>query len=352
MAFVSGIQIIHAPASALNNAGGDESSPNQNATRVKFLRVGRDRFPYVSAQAYRYWLRQTLEGKGEGWTIAPIYRENKIAYTDANPIQYCDDDLFGYMRAPGKKVEAADSRAEFAKSTETKETVTRISPFRVGTLVALARGLEQDFGTMSRHEGDPVPHEHQLYRSSLLGMFSLDLGAAGVFGYRNRTGFLNLDAARVEEAQKGKLQHDEKNRTYALDDNTRLKRVTQLLRAMAVVEGGAKQALHYTDVTPAVLIAAVTKGGNNPFQFLIQPDPNGYAQPDMAAFEEVARVWGDTILSPLYIGWVQGYAPEGLAMLKDKLPDLKKMYPHDVVLDHPRTVLETLAESLKTEWLR
>ncbi|EQA36727.1 CRISPR-associated protein Cas7/Cst2/DevR, subtype I-B/TNEAP [Leptospira inadai serovar Lyme str. 10] len=352
MAFISGIQIIHAPASALNNAGNDPSASTQNATAVKFLRVGGKQYPYVSAQAYRYWIRKTLEETAKEWTISPIFREKKVAYTDANPIEYCDDDILGYMRAPGKKAEAEGSRAEFAKNTETKETVTRVSPFRVGTLVALSPGIDRDFGTMSRHEGDPVPYEHQFYRSSLFGMFSLDLGSAGVFGYKNRTGFLNLDETRVEIAKKKKLKHDEKQGTYALDDQTRIERISHLLRAMAVVEGGAKQALHYTDVTPAVVIAAVTKGGNNPFQFLVQPGSLGEATPNFESFEETAKVWKDTILSPLYIGWVKGYSSEGRKALEGKLEELNKTYPHGIVLEHPKTILETIASSIQSDWLK
>jgi CRISPR-associated protein Cst2 len=33
-----------------------------------------------------------------------------VAYTDANPIRYWDDDLFGYMRAPSKRAAAVEQR--------------------------------------------------------------------------------------------------------------------------------------------------------------------------------------------------------------------------------------------------
>ena len=34
---------------------------------------------------------------------------------------------------------------------------------------------------MSRHEGDPVPYEHEFYSNILKGIFSIDLGAVGIF---------------------------------------------------------------------------------------------------------------------------------------------------------------------------
>ena len=33
---------------------------------------------------------------------------------------------------------------------------------------------------MSRHEGDPVPFEHQFYRTTLKGLFSLDLHSSAL----------------------------------------------------------------------------------------------------------------------------------------------------------------------------
>src|SRR5690349_13378673 len=102
MAFVTAMFLIDAPASALNNSG--EPIPGartENTSSVKFIRTKEGNYPYVSAQAFRYWLRDTLESEEDiEWVKAPIYREEKVAYTDANPIYYWDDDLLGYMRAP------------------------------------------------------------------------------------------------------------------------------------------------------------------------------------------------------------------------------------------------------------
>jgi len=143
----------------------------ENAIAVKSISTPEGRYPYVSAQAFRYWLRTTLEKGPWGWKAAPIFREQKIAYTDANPICWWDDDLFGYMRAPSKKAEAVKAREAsglLEEATPTVETVTRASPFRVSTLIAISPArIVQDFGTMSRHEGDPVTFSVQTTKASL-----------------------------------------------------------------------------------------------------------------------------------------------------------------------------------------
>jgi CRISPR-associated protein Cst2 len=353
MAFLTGLMLIDAPASALNNAGAAEEARTENAVAVKFIRSRQGAFPYVSAQAFRYWLRATLEHAPElKWKAAPIYREAKVAYTDANPIEYWDDDLFGYMRAPSKKAGAAEKRKEDASrvgETPTSTEITRVSPFRVSTLVSLAPvSITSDFGTMSRHDGDPVPHEHQFYRAVLKGLLSVNLHAAGTFSYQNRTGFRNLDDNRVEAAKRLNLEHlDGKEKSYRLKPEERVQRIAALLRALGIIYGGAKLALHYTDVTPVVFVAMITKGGNNPLQYLIGADDKGQPQVQAEAVKQSFTVWRDQILSRLYVGWVQGFCDAEHARFRAELEALKEDRKSEdqvePVLGHPREVLEQLA---------
>ncbi|RME09903.1 MAG: DevR family CRISPR-associated autoregulator, partial [Bacteroidetes bacterium] len=237
MSFITGIFLIDAPASALNNLGNPSGERDDNVVWVKFIRTKEGAFPYVSAQAFRYWLRETL-AKNPKWVTAPIYREEKVAYTDANPIKYWDDDLFGYMRAPGggQSEKKRKNDPEYKKLTpldikdKKEQAVTRVSPFRVSTLVSIAPvNITEDFGVMSRHEGDPVPHEHQFYRATLRGLFSLDLAASGAFSYRQKTGYRNLDDVRQKQAEEAGLLHDEADKMYRLSDDARLERVLALL---------------------------------------------------------------------------------------------------------------------------
>ncbi|HHY93540.1 MAG TPA: type I-B CRISPR-associated protein Cas7/Cst2/DevR [Firmicutes bacterium] len=314
MAFVTGLLLIDAPASALNNLGNIPGARTDNTVGVKMIRAKDGAYPYVSAQAFRYWLRNTLISLDTGWKPAPIYREEKVAYTDANPIEWWDDDLFGYMRAPSGKASAKEKReADQSRvdETPTKDTVTRASPFRVSTLVSIAPvNVTEDFGVMARHEGDPVPHEHQFYRTTLKGLFSLDLHACGTFWYRNKTGFRNLDDVRVEIARKRGLKEVNGEKAYRLPLSERVKRVAALFEGMAHLEGGAKQTLHYTDVSPAVTVLGVTKGGNHIFGHVVGATPRGLPEIRLEALQQVLAVFADEILSPIYVGWVRGYMDE------------------------------------------
>lgn len=354
MAFVTGLFLIDAPASALNNMGNVPGARTDNTVGVKVIKTKEGAYPYVSAQAFRYWLRTTLENGNFGWQAAPIFREKKVAYTDANPIEWWDDDLFGYMRAPSKKADAVAARetsGEYAEATPTTDTITRVSPFRVSTLVSVAPAyITDDFGVMSRHDGDPVPHEHQFYRAALRGLFSLDLHACGTFSYRQKTGYRNLDDERIKLAQEKNLVQMAKEPAYRLDPETRLARITTLFEGLAQLEGGAKQTIHYTDVTPGLVILAVTKGGNHVFGQVIGANARWLPVLKVEALEEALTVFQDDILSPIYIGWVKGYLDEE----REKLEAFAGTPAGRAVrISHPRQAYQALIADLKENpaWL-
>ena len=354
MAFVTGLFLIDAPASALNNLGAIPGERFDNATGVKHIRTREGAYPYVSAQAVRNWIRTTAQAKIPGWQAAPTYREEKVAYTDANPISYWDDDLFGYMRAPSNRKSARAQReanAAYASSTPTTDTITRVSPFRVSTLLSIAPvNLTSDYGTMSRHEGDPVPHEHQFYRTTLKGLFSLDLATCGRFSYVNRTGFRNLDEARIEQARQAGLEHLAEEKCYRLPLAQRIARVTALFEGMAQLEGGAKLALHYTDVSPVFVILAVTRGGNHIFNYVVGASERGTPKLKPEALAEALTVFSSQILSKVYIGWVKGYLDEQRSVFEQAMEDPNgplHFARERIVIAHPRQAFENIVQALR-----
>jgi CRISPR-associated protein Cst2 len=324
MTFVTGALLIDAPASALNNSG--EPIPNartDNTAAVKFIRANDGKtYPYVSAQAVRYWIRRSLEKlPAEQWKAAPIKRDDKVAYTDGNPIEWWDDDIFGYMRAPAKEGQNRASGKKNAVPLELPtpagvdkkgdaKAITRAAPLRISTFVSIAPvNITNDFGVMARQQGDPAPFEHQFYRTTLLGLFSLDLSMAGKFFYSPRSGYQNLDVYRVKLAQEKNLEHREAELAYRLPLAERLLRVNAVLNALSDMQGGAKQSIHYTDVTPAVVVCAVTRGGNHPFQYLFQEQRGVLQFQEDVLINSLADMKGQ-LLSPVYIGWKHGFSPE------------------------------------------
>jgi len=344
--------LIDAPASALNNSGEDiPGARTQNTSSVKYIRrrVSSDRielYPYFTAQAYRRWLRMTIESDPQEWVMSPVYREEKVAYTDANPILHWDDDLFGYMRAPGKAKKGVEGSDVPEPVTGLEgSAITRMSPLRVSTFVSIApANITNDFGVMSRQEGDPTPFEHQFYRATFQGLLSLDLANAGTFYYSRRAGFQNLDAIREKQAKERGLEHLPGKLAYRLPIEDRLKRVRRLVEAIPLVQGGAKQTLHYTDTTPVVTIAAVTRHGNHPFNFLVD-EKGGQVIFNAQAFVDTLYGLGDQLLSRVYIGWKPGYAPDQYSKLAELPDDIKAWLTVGSSLDVYRRLSAAIAEN-------
>jgi CRISPR-associated protein Cst2 len=245
-----------------------------------------------------------------------------------------------------------------------KPVITRVSPFRVSTLVSLSPviSITDDYGSMTRgHEGDPVLHAHQFYRAVLKGLVSLNLREAGTFSYADRTGYRNLDDQRVEIAKQRSLEHlDGTQKSYRLPLEERTQRIAALLRGLAIVYGGAKLALHYTDVTPVVFIAMITKGGNNPLQYLVGADEKGQPEVKRDAVQQSLGAWRDQIFSKLYVGWVHGFCDTERTTLHEALKKFNEgkaaQEGIEFEFDHPRAVLEKLAndmrESKNAAWLQ
>lgn len=344
MPFVTGSLVLDAPASALNNAGAAEGAKTDNAIMVKRISTPEGPYPYVSAQAVRFWIRTSLELNNEKWKASPVRREGKIAYTDADPLNYWDDDLFGYMRAPSKKTDAAKDVK--ASPLEKDREITRVSPFRVSTFVSISPSRPvTDFGTMTRQEGDPVPYEHEFYRAHLIGLLSLDLSAAGTFFDGERVGYKNLDSHRRADAKKAQLEEVmlRKQAAYRLPIGDRQKRVSTLVESLASLTGGAKQAVHYTDLTPTVVFLAATKGGNNPFYRMLTSSASKTTQFHAVAFNELIQTYREDFLSDIYIGWAQGFLDGERAKLENTLKGTTGL---KITVGHPASQIQEFAKAL------
>lgn len=310
---VNGLMLIDAPHSALNMLGQEEGAATENQVVVKSIQRAGQQYPYVSAQALRYWWRQALETECN-WQMSPIEREKKIAFTQAQPWQYPDDDVFGYMRAQAEQVPDIDKKTGEPKQDEqgniiTKKgkniTLTRVSPLKCSPLVSVSpQRPTRDFGTMSRHDGDPVPYERQFYSTVLKGIFSLDLTALGHFEQSNKTGFQNISEAGLTLAQEAGASVTDNE--AVLDVAERKKRAKDTISILPHLAGGANQTLHLTDVTPKLVILTVLQGGNHLFMNVVKDD-KGRVVIHTDALKEVLKAYKDRLKTDVFIGRRTGF---------------------------------------------
>lgn len=333
MRFAAGMVLIDAPHSALNMLGIDESLADRNVTRVKTLKRGGKRYPYVSPQAWRYWWRSTLKERF-GWELSPLYREQKQVFTAANPLKYPDDDVFGYMRA--------------FKKGGVNVSVTRVSPLKNTPLVSVLpdrNSLTVDEGYASRHEGDPVPYSQEFYATILKGAFSLDLDSVGRFTIISKAGFKNLltwdDVPKDKKGNPKRGTEDIVNeiremesiateigvqigeKEWLMPSEIRKKRAAETIMALRYIFGGAKQTQYLTDVTPKFILLVSIDGGINPFISDIVLEDRGEVKLDAEALaQRLADLMEILPTKKLYIGYDEGFVKSlgwGMEELKDRL---------------------------------
>ena len=333
-----GLTLIDTPYSALNNAGKPKISRYENEVVVKTLNKGRkgNTYPYVSGQAWRNWWRTTLEQEFDEWNNSLIDREDKIAYTKADPVKYDDDDVFGYMRA--------ESKGQGKNKVDL--TVTRLSPLKCSPLISISPQIPtDDWGVMARQEGDPVPYVHQFYSCVLQGIFSLNLGAVGTFSAINRTGYKNIrdDYVPTIEAAGGTRENEDS--PWILPKEIRVRRCRQTLEALPFLSGGAKLTSHLTDVTPKLIFLSVLEGGNHPFMNLMVEE-GGIGKLSLPAFRQIIGDYADRFCDAIYIGRRNGFMDD----LDEKLKGLSgdKGLPCQIVYDSPNKVITQLSQKLET----
>jgi CRISPR-associated protein Cst2 len=138
-------------------------------------------------------------------------------------------------------------------------------------------------------------------------------------------------------------------KAYRLKKDQRIERIAALFEGMAKLEGGAKLAIHYTDVSPVALILAVTRGGNHIFGHIISANGKGLPEVNLDALKEAMRVFNDEILSDIYIGWVKGYAEEERSKVDAfaRTEEAKTGNGKSIIVSHPRDAFKAFIADLK-----
>jgi len=341
MAYLAGKIVLAVEAGAPNNGRGDGTLAQVKKTRIR----GRD-YPYVSAQAFRRWLRDTIVDAGS--VPSPTSRVGKAqgkaqkATTEADPIRYVDDDLFGYMKATAK--------------SEDRSTTLRDTPFMVGTFLAAEPvKITEDYGTMSRGIPEPVLHQHEFYTADLTAPFLFDIPRVGTFtlpssGGGGRPNYLTEEAAMAvaEAVQAGATTAALRGSgAIRLPLTARRERVALLLESLAELTGGAKKSLHYGDRTPALIVMVPMAGGINPLQFVVNGADDGSGlRADGDALRRELAAWDGEWEAPVLVGWRPGFRETLRAKFTADLADL--IAAGSVVVDHPRTILRDLAARIRS----
>ena len=355
--------LIEANGAALNNAGNDDNAGQRldNAVAVKQIRVGKNVYPYVSGQAVRRWWREVLYADFD-WQPSPVTREAKSAYTEGNPIQYADDDIFGYMAAKkvkkaGRKTKTDDATTAEAETVDETSggsggTQRRTSPLKNSLLVSvLPRTITTDFGHFSRDlpvdNPNMVPFEHQHYTTLLQGVFSLSLQDVGRFECGQMRD-LPQEAAIVGGAiEVEAADGNTKPRVLGLQAPERRRRVAETLLALGRLRHGANLTRNLSDVVPVVVMLGLLDGGNAPFQNLFAPVGDDQVALNLLRLASVVKDYKNRFLGEkrLYFGYRPGVLANEVEVIASLTAGLEGV---QFFVGTPGGAIEQVATLLKT----
>ena len=338
---ITGTFLIQADGAFLNGAGLD-TGEDRNAVIPKTFwdydkNGARIRVPYVSAQAWRRWLRMTFQEENPnepGTELKALDKSakgttNKIG-TEMNPVEYAEDDIFGYMRAAkgqGKETETAnvptddELLAEMEQEQQNKESKTKVktektraimrpSPFASSILKSIRKvaTINDDEGFVHLKEGSPLPYKTKFYNTQLQAIFGLNYSRLGVF--RNDGDRIELDENFVKQYVADGTISETESGIYEVADNKRRERATMILKALAVLRGGAKQAQFGTDVTPKAIVVAGLSCGNLIFNDLFE-EKESKPIIKVETLKDIINDYRIRLTTPVYIGIRKGYLHAG-----------------------------------------
>lgn len=332
---ISGCILIDGTAAFLNGAGlGAGEDKNKMIPKTMLVRTSakrKERIPYVSAQSWRRWLRNTTNEENH-WSPSELRAiglsekksTNKIA-TELNPIDYPEDDIFGYMKSGGSG----------------EESVQRTSPFKTSVLRGLPdKGeiLTTDDAFVHLKEGAPLPYSTTFYNTFLEGFFNLEYYRLGM--YDNLASKVELSSDMLDK-YKDVLEEQViygKFKRYILKnaEMVRKERAAGLLKGLVYLRGGAKQAAFGSDVAPKVIILAGMESANPVFNGLF----DGANEKPMLKTEVLLEIAGDykeKLTTPIYVGIRSGF-------LANNEDDLMKLRKSGIVVDSPVAIVNRFIE--------
>lgn len=301
---ITGALLIDATAAFLNGAGlgtGEDKNKVIPKTFREKVNGRAEEVPYVSAQAWRRWLRDTTNDENN-WNPSELKAikqsakgsTSKIA-AELNPIEFPEDDLFGYMKSGDKN----------------EESIQRTSPFKSSILKGIRnmRVMNNDEAFVHLKEGSPLPYSTRFYSTHLEGFFNLECYRLGVYDNLGSHQELSTELLK-KHSDKFEISDltNKNHKRYTLKDAEKIRKehAAGLLKGLAYLRGGAKQAAFGSDVTPKVLILAGMESANPVFNNLFVGTGEKPAL-NLEILKQIAQDFKDKLATLIYIGIRAGY---------------------------------------------
>lgn len=371
--YISGTFLLKADAAFINGAG-LQTGEDQNISVPKTMWKNGLKVPYVSSQSWKHMWRQTLieETKWPQSSLRAIgWNEkgntSKIAGM-LDPINYREDDVFGYMYAlSGKKgKEGGLPKEPTEEQKRIIEDLPDIPIIRASTILASLLYSIQSTNTVSTdnafiHLKDetPLPYSTKFYNSHLNAIFGIDYSRIGVFDNLNnmevnptkiKDGLVsksievieptegNIKMLKLNKVEVSKVKYAKVNL-----DEYRKNTVYELLNALSMLRGGAKATQFGVDIAPKAMVTAGLASKNPFLNNLFTTDEKGNPKLHIELLKELIQDYHSRITTKVYIGIRKGYLYNEEAILKLNSIKIDEI---EIIVTTPNQIAEQIKKEL------
>ena len=238
--FIKMYNIYETVLSALNASGRDASEKNQNVSKLKTYTFRGVRYPYVSGQAFKFYLRSTLEEikSREEFIYDTVGREEEVLDSSGivleKLVNYPGLDVFGYM------VTAKNKRA-----------LRRRAILLASPMFGLISNFTLDLVTKRVSEEATEKEKKTSYSFKEL--------STSVF-----YNVIDFDTRKLGIYQPIETGSDKIFDVSSIDKNYKTDVIRDVLMSVFNLRGGANQARNLADISPVISIVVLTNKINTP----------------------------------------------------------------------------------------
>ena len=308
---ISSTVLINVNGGFLNGMGSIKLSQG-DITKVKQFVHDGEYYAYLSAQAYKKMLRDTINHDiGEFGYYDRLYQKKYTKSEFKNlggkwvdPVVFFEDDVFGYSHPLFNQPEQSDQLRYNVVS------INRTSPLLATNFVSMMKNkINIENGFLHLRDDTPLPYTTEFTSDYFTGSVILNLNRVGIFKNYGDTYEIDPDIASYHLKNKALeiVQDDPDMQVYQLiNRENRLKEtVKTYFDSLLNLNGGAKQSQFAVDLTPRIIITVGQKGADNPFRSILS-SKNGIIFIDTDKLTSIILERGHTFSSDVYIGYRKG----------------------------------------------
>ena len=331
-----------------NNAQNEEfKSGNDNTTYVKKIRVGRETYPYASAQ----WQKKNIKefAKNQGHKISPVVSLTSTSvYIEGNPYSNYDEDIMGFMIAQNIELNeeqysnlSEEERVGFKKSKgKYKKNITkkRRSNLMLSPLQAIGSVRVTDEFSTRTTDKTPLLYSKEVYAADMSCGFILDIDKVGVFNANdNESAYRDYSLQEVEEL--GKDVDD--TGLFYLSTDEKLRRINTTIDGIHHMDTRVTMTNNLENLSAKFIILAEYKIGSAIFNNIF-----GDGKLKIQYLKEEIEKMELYRLSKIYIGCSSEYFKQEDRYLKDIL-EFEFANDDRIIMGDVNSAIESYKEYLK-----